>query len=486
MTSEVNSKRWPTLPLQRPITKKSRYFRFKNKHTFVDALHPNVTSVYEEISNNCENCSNINKAYDCAKKIVDETNRNLSENFNKIYGRDKNIELFMKIQLQKNINSKKPILFGYYINWKKFFKFVENFPISNKITLEDKYKYILSSKYGGAYLSTDFILQLRNYQSTIAKDSFKSFKENFENATNSTIASINNTLEGLMDFLIKKLNEGKKERYSETILDFIPDVISSLDTIKTLATNGYISSCYREIRSLIERVSYVVLDEYLRINSNKFGAGDEYIIMPILNINSRWRSQQQKQEIGRIYDIIPKDVLDKIKDEKKAILDILLKKMSVEMYVALAGKPTNKDDEHTPYLEIYKIKNGIKEIREMANVQNGTLKKNLILLADELDAKWNNSTPGEFPFPTSNFVFKFLVKVFGNDLEIIKSIWNDYSLFIHPYIFTWEVIPKTSVIEYKTFEYEITTYFETAIEKLFINLFDYYDNYDNYNKSKGS
>ena len=471
MTLEVNSKVWPALPLQRPITKKSKYFRFKNKHIFVDILHPNITSIYEEILNNCENCINIDKAYDCAKEIVDQANTNLFKNFNEMYGKDKNIEFFIKIQVQKNINSKKPVLFGYYMNWKKFSKFIENFPISDKITLEDKYKYIVACKYSGADLSTDFILQLRNYQSAITKDSYKSFKEGFENVTNIIINSINNTLDGLKEFLIGKLEEGKKEKYSSEILDFIPDVISSIDTIKILAVNGYISSCYREIRSLIERISYVILDEYLITNSSKLGVNDKYIILPLLNINSRWRSKQEKKEIRKIDDL-----LEEIKDgnRKKEILDILLKNMSVEMYVALAGKPIDKRDDYTPVLEIDKIKDGIKEIKKIADIQNNDLKKNLILLVNELNNKWNNSIAGEFPFPASNFVFRFLGKVFGKDLKALESIWNNYSLFIHPYIFAWEVMPKTSVIEYRVFEYEITKNFETAIEKLFNNLFTYY------------
>jgi hypothetical protein len=357
------------------------------------------------------------------------------------------------------------------MNWKKFSKFIENFPISDKITLEDKYKYILACKYSGADLSTDFILQLRNYQSAITKDSYKSFKEGFDNVTNIIINSINNTLDGLMEFLIGKLEEGKKEKYSTEILDFIPDVISSIDTIKILAVNGYISSCYREIRSLIERISYVILDEYLITNSSKLGVNDKYIILPLLNINSRWRSKQEKKEIRKIDDL-----LEEIKDgnRKKEILDTLLKNMSVEMYVALAGKPIDKRDDYTPVLDIDKIKDGIKEIKKIADIQNNDLKKNLILLINELNNKWNNSIAGEFPFPASNFVFRFLGKVFGKDLKTLESIWNNYSLFIHPYIFAWEVMPKTSVIEYRVFEYEITKNFETAIEKLFNNLFTYY------------
>ncbi|WP_048059399.1 hypothetical protein [Picrophilus oshimae] len=86
---DFNSKDWPALPLQRPITKNSKYFRFKNKLSFIDVLNPNITSIYEEILNKCKSYNDINKAYNCAKKIVDNANLELYTNFYKMYGKDK-------------------------------------------------------------------------------------------------------------------------------------------------------------------------------------------------------------------------------------------------------------------------------------------------------------------------------------------------------------------------------------------------------------
>lgn len=474
-----NSKEWPALPLQRVITKNSKYFRFKNKSSFIDILNPNITNIYEEILNSCESCTDVNEAYTCAKNIVDRANLNLSTYFNKMYGKDKNIELFIKIQVQKNITSKKPVLFGYHLNWDKFSKFIENLPTSDKITLEDKYKYILACKYSGADLSTDTILRFQNSQKNLDIDSYKVFRQKFDEALSNTIGSIKDTLDGLINFLIGKLNEGKKEKYSATILDFIPDIISSIDGIKILALNGYISSCYREIRSLIERISYVILDEYLTTNSIRFWKRTNEIISPLLNINSRWRSDQKKIEIWKIDGLLPENIINNITThDKKEIEDILLKKMSVEIYVALAGKPIEKDSNYTPSLKIDIIKKGIKEIKQIAEDSNdNSVKKIFTLLENNLNEKWNNSNSlkyAEFPFPASTFVFDILKRGFDKNLKVLYSIWNDYSLFIHPYIFTWEVIPKTSVLEYKLFEYEITKNFERSIEILFNHLFEYF------------
>ena len=472
MATIYNSEDWPALPLQRPITKNSKYFRFRNKFIFIDVLNPYITSVYDEILKTCEKCTDINKAFDCAKRITEKNNSDMSTYFNKMYGKDRNIELFFKLQVQKNNVSKKPILFGYYLNWKKFSKFIEKFPESDKITLEDKYKYILACKYSGADLSTDTILKFRNNQNGLTNDSYKRLREKFEKATSTTIDSINNTLDGLISFQINKLEEGKKGKYSYGILDFIPDIISSIDGIKILAMNGYISSCYREMRSLVERISYVVLDEYLTFNSSNIW-GKNTISSPFFNINSRWRNKQDRTEITKISDLIPQNLFKGINGkERKDVEDILFNKMSVEMYVALAGKPIEIDNDYVPSLKIDTIKNGIEEIKKIAKGTNDNhLKIVLKSLADDLDKNWEGSKCGEFPFPATTFVFKFLEKIFAKDLKVQNSIWHNYSLFIHPYVFTWEVIPKTSVIEYKILEYEITRNFDTAIEKLFNNLF---------------
>ena len=480
MTKNIfNSKEWPALPLQRVITKNSKYFRFKNKLSFIDVLNPNITSVYEEILNECESYTDIDKAYTCAKNIVDKANLSLSVNFNEMYEKDKKIELFFKLDVQKSKTSKKTILFCYHLNWKEFSKFVENFPVSDKITLEDKHKYILACKYSGADLSTDTILRFRNSQKDLNIDSYKVFRQKFDEVLSNTIGSINDILDGLINFLIGKLDKGKKEKYSITILDFIPDVISSIDGIKTLASNGYISSCYREIRSLIERISYVILDEYLTINSLGLWKVKNEIPLPLLNINSRWRSEQNKIGVRKIDDLIPQDILNGVvRNKKNEIADILLKKMSVEIYVALVGKPMEKDSDYVPSLKIDVVKKGIEEIKQIAEDSNdNSVKDTFTLLEDSLNKKWDNSSNlkyAEFPFPTSTFVFDFLKRVFNKNLKVLDSIWNNYSLFIHPYIFTWEVIPKTSVLEYKLFEYEITKNFESAIENLFNYLFAYF------------
>jgi len=465
-----NGKDWPELPLQRLKTKDSQFFKFGNKHVYVDIPNPTIDNIYKETLINCNNLKRVSKAYKCAKKFIDDVNSNLHKNLEEIYGKNKNLELFFKIQIQRMNASKKPLLFKYRIDWEKFQRFIENFPYSDEITLEDKYRYIMSCKYSGSDLPVNALLGIYDALKGSDSNSYKDFNERFNRATSTTIQTINDTLDNLISLLTKKLREGKKNKYPETLLDCIPDMISTLYEIKILSNKGYISSCYRETRSLIERLSYVILDGYLVFNS--FNYGQKEILLPLLNINSKWRDMQKKTQLHDIDNLFLNDIFNgQCEKYKIRIENTMLKKMSVEMYVALGGKPVNEGcDGSVPCLEIDKINKGIEEIINLADESNPCWNT----LIKKLKGKWSNEKYGEFPFPTTNFALAFLRRVFGDDLKMIRSnIWDRYSLFIHPYIFTWEIIPNTSVIEYKIFEYELTRKIKPSIETLINSLFEY-------------
>jgi len=114
-------------------------------------------------------------------------------------------------------------------------------------------------------------------------------------------------------------------------------------------------------------------------------------------------------------------------------------------------------------LNIKEIKRGIKEIANLANNSNPCWEA----LIDDLEKRWRGKKNGEFPFPTTNFVLGFLRNILDKDLnKKIRHIWNDYSLFIHPYVFTWQILPKTSIIEYRILENELKNTIKPSIEAL--------------------
>lgn len=45
---------WPKFPLKRPYRKNSRFFKFKNKATYVDFPNPAIQQIYHEILERCD------------------------------------------------------------------------------------------------------------------------------------------------------------------------------------------------------------------------------------------------------------------------------------------------------------------------------------------------------------------------------------------------------------------------------------------------
>lgn len=142
----------------------------------------------------------------------------------------------------------------------------------------------------------------------------------------------------------------------------------------------------------------------------------------------------------------------------------LLEKMSVEMYVALGGRPQDKPcEESVPCLDIKDIERGIREIANLASNSNPCWSE----LIKKLKKKWRGNKNGEFPFPTTNFVLGFMKEILDKDLnKKIRHTWEEYSLFIHPYVFTWQIMPKTSIIEYRILENELKNTIKPSIEAL--------------------
>ena len=465
-----NGQDWPSLERLGSLgVKNTKYFKFSTGHAYVDIPNPEIDRIYNDMLTHCKKSKNINDAYMCAKKFLGKEMSNLDAYF-KSYG----LVRFFVIYVSKTKKSNRPLEYRCRIHWTKFQHFVEKFPYS-KIHLEDKYRYLLACKYSGSDFPIRTLLKINCPSNGSKRCIFKDYKSKFNESIFAITQAINKNLDDLINLITKKVSDEKNNRYLDVFLDFVPDMVSALKEIKILSNKGYISSCYRELRSLIERFLYVFLDGYMECNS--FLYGKPKVLFPLLNINSLWRNQatnkkSKKRQLKNLNDLFRDNILklqceEKYKNQMK---NTLLEKMSVEMYVALGGRPSDKPCEKSvPCLNIKDIKRGINDVKNLANNSDPCWKA----LIDELEKKWRGKKNGEFPFPTTNFVLGFMRNILDNDLnkkinlnKKIRHIWEEYSLFIHPYIFTWQILPKTSIIEYRIFENELKNTIKPSIEAL--------------------
>jgi hypothetical protein len=448
---------WPKFPLQRPYKRNGRVFKFKNKAMYVDFPNPKILEIYQEIMEKCDGISDRVLALNCAEEIINEANGEVDGEFLR-WSTDsgKDLKPFFRLHLQNNVSGKKPFLFGYSFNKEKFIYFLKEFSESNKISLEEKYKYITGCKFSGENFSVGTTFSFRPSNRTLDNSTMKEFRRDFGVLCQPLISSINEILEGLLVFLRKSLAKGRKTYHNSIVVSFIPDLIVEIDEIRVLVQEGFISSCYREIRSLTERLSYVVLDDYLTINT--FSLWEKYpqenpLPYMLLNINPSWRNENT-ESLRKLDEIIPFEIKHQLKKkEMEKLRKELLKKMSIEMYVTLTGIPSHKNDEtNSPFIDRESINTGIKEIKDTLESVNPKLNEPFTKIIEE---RWNGHMYGIPRFPTSNFIFHFLKSVFGSKMKSIESIWNKYSLFIHPYSFTWQVFQNTSILEYQVFLKEV-------------------------------
>lgn len=151
---------WPALPLERLSIENTNYFRFGNKSLYTDIPIGNIADLYQEIVEKCDNEPSVEKAKDCANKILNEINGKLVNNFNELAGTSGNrYTTWLKIIVKRMGNSNKPLHVSYHVDWKSFNMFLTKMADSN-VSIENNYKYISACKLSGEYLPADTIQYL--------------------------------------------------------------------------------------------------------------------------------------------------------------------------------------------------------------------------------------------------------------------------------------------------------------------------------------
>lgn len=442
--------KWPALPLIRPYIKNTKYFRFGSKLLYTDIPIGSIANVYQEIVEKCDCEPTIEMAKDCANDILNEVNKNINDNIRELTGTSNNIHTnWLKITVKRMTNSDKPLHVIYHVDWTLFHAFLKEIAGSIDISLEKKYKYIISCKLSAEELSAKTIKQLIEKRSETGKDSsavyIREFAEFVSPYKNETISLLRN----LCDETLSELNLMQKLYRNSSLTSFLPDLLQTIITLINLIEAGRISSFYRECRSLVERLSWVIMDDFLLTNSidNKMG---KFVEVPslFLNISEEWYGN--KKGVPPIREL--KDFSDEFNKRTGEKFDLegggnsILQHMSYETYLALTGK--EKKDKVSDYVPSYNhefLLNGVTQLQiQFSNAfTNRKSNKMFATLQNELSA-FNEVTPR---YPNTKFVLQFLEAVTGRKVTLLY-FWNNYSLFIHPYLYTWQLIPDTSALEY--------------------------------------
>jgi translation initiation factor 2 beta subunit (eIF-2beta)/eIF-5 len=457
---------WPALPLNRPYLKNTNYFRFGNKSPYTDIPIGSIANLYQEIVEKCDGEPSLEKAKKCADKILKETNRNIINNFNELAGTsDNSYTTWLKIIVKRMTNSHKPLHVSYHIDWKSFNTFLTKMASSN-VSIEKKYKYILACKLSGEDLAADTIQYLIEKKYETSEDSLAIYLRKFSEVVSPYKSGSVSLLKTLYGKTLTDLKTMQKLYRTSSLTKFLPDLLQTIKTLIGLIETGRISTFYRECRSLVERLSWATMDDFLVTNSivNNMGKWNEAPSV-FLNISEEWF--QNKRGIPQIRSL--EDLNEETKRRTGEKLDMngsdkfILKHMSYETYLTLTGhEKKGKISDYVPVYANGSLIDGITQLKvQFSNVFSSQKSdKMLNTLKDKLST-FNGVIPR---YPTTKFVLQFLEAVSDGEITLLY-FWDNYSLFIHPYLYTWQLIPETSVLEYYILSNEVVKLTE-AVSRL--------------------
>ena len=454
---------WPVLPLIRPYLEGTKHFRFGNKSLYTDIPIGSIANLYQEIVEKCDSEPSAEKAKDCADKIVKEANRKIINNFNELAGTsDNSYTTWLKIIVKSMTNSNKPLHVSYLVDWESFNMFLTKMASSN-VSIEKKYRYILACKLSGENLAADTIQYLIEKKYETSEDSLAIYLRKFSEVVAPYKTRSISLLNTLYDKTIADLKTMQKLNRTSFLTNLLLDLLQTIKTLIGLIETGSISTFYRECRSLVERLSWTIMDTFLLTNSivNNMGKRNEAPSV-LFNKSEEWPGNKKWTPPIRSL----KDLNEETKKRTGEKLDLngsdkfILKHMSYETYLTLTGdEKKGKISDYIPVYDNSYLICGINQLKTQFPNTFSSQKsdKMLYTLKDKLSS-FNEIIPR---YPTTKFVLQFLEAVSDGEITLLY-FWDNYSLFIHPYLYTWQLIPETSVLEYYILSNEVVKLTETV------------------------
>jgi len=451
--------RWPEFMARWSCPSRNTRVKIQTRKIFVDFPNYLIGDIYEELCERGKRNIEAMELYKKIKEFCEEINKKLEE----IFG-------FIKFYPVKTHSSKYPIGLRYKVNWKKFNDFIREFAESDE-SLVKKHEYInRQSRFVAMQLG-------RKSQDKLTQDAVKKLVEN-------DIENIKKELKKFSEKLtivrgkLKKLSQTQKFRDGFSVWWYIPELKSSIKTITYMIIHGYISSVYRELRKIIENLSWCIIDDILFYNSGFHNLPDTYGFRTYIDASKEW-FENYKDKIIRHLGILENKIDElceiiyfwskgevKKKDIKNKIIRDIGYPILVSWFNAL---PTSKVKQivkdREAIIHIYERDRIEFSLREnIARIIKKVFEKRKLTsdkqkLVDEIVAmtlpKQNKFIPS---LPSNGFVIQFLDNLFRSSGLRLSKMYSEYSGFVHSYVSSWQILPFSSVLEFKILKKEITKF----------------------------
>jgi len=177
--------------------------------------------------------------------------------------------------------------------------------------------------------------QTENLVKTVLKDEIQEINEIIEDF----VAKLRQTRRKLRKKLLIKRN------IFPLTLAYLPEMISTLLVMKNCVSEGIVSTCYREMRKILESLAWIILDDILLFKKKEMHWIDMYAPPPLRIPNKKW--YEWAKEKGLILKSLSqlkkslKQIIEKINEKygwkKKQISRTLLNNTTYPLFLILIG-----------------------------------------------------------------------------------------------------------------------------------------------------
>ena len=452
------------------IIYKNPYFKLQSRGMYIDIPNSSTQDFLDGVTRICEN--DPGKVYEKARELASDYNRN--------FGR--NLGGWIRFVVKKQVFGKEPFGIQLRINWDDFNTFLDEFAESD-IELWKKYSYIL----GCRAPSLDIILRgdLKKVQDEVREICEKEIEQ-----INQKVEELIEKIEGFRDYLLKIARRRKTIPIEPLTLCYFPEMLSILNTFPSIVENGAVTSCYREMRKVLENLSWVVFDDLLFFRVKKRSGKDEIsLLSPYRFISKEWYDwASQNQHIIRNLGQFKKEIKGLPEEiylygkrkgynwNEKKIIETFFEKISYPTFLMLINADAQVPQELEGVVPQYEVKT-LRDlaIRDLENIikdlKNKRLSKSDGEFIDKLSEKLEINSSKLIPlYPSNDFVIGFVSKVSSINLQ---KLYNEYSHFIHSYFTSWHIFPFSSVLEFKIYKHQLLIFADTILRlmKYHIDLF---------------
>lgn len=463
-------KTWPMLGR---LILRGRIFgvRKKSNALWVDVPSQTLYDFIRALSKISRSSSNLKTSKEDAKNLVEKFNEKL---------RSEGSE-FIKIVRPQNANTKK---YKYKIiirpDFKKLEEFLEKLARDPSKSLPEKYKYVSSSR-----LPAINVIRRGGFFAELSSN--KSVQDGVKRVAKKDIKQISKTLRVEIRKLDKCQKQAEKKYRTRKVHPFFffvqPEIITILETCRTLSEKGLITSVYREFRKILEVLATNIFFDILRKNSPSVWEGPKMDITQWMDRKSLASVRSSREERLRDIDAFRRKINDLFK-QVKICFDILDKEitkiefskyftqgLSYPLFVILFGMSAktvdgfpgdssryviNKDQLESPAtknfakilaLSIGKTKETKKEIKVAKSILDNFFKEK------------NQIIP---QFLTTKFYIQYVEST--SEISFYNK-YSEYSMFVHSHPETFQVLPFSSVSEFKILREEAKK-FVNLLEKI--------------------